>query len=236
MFGDSILDCHEGEKRIEVVMKRLLNEKMPSAPWTIVNEAHGGEYLGPKEGNPLGVSEPLFSTETSGRYFEIVGRHPRADAVVVNYAANDAKVYSPAVFRQKLEMFGRRLETQYPGAVLIFCTSMYLDPAHSAPYHIENPQAPGFRDGDSRDAYLEPYNREIREFTAAHGYRLADTYRRLVEQTGKGNWDMRLRADEADPKDDPKHVGDMKWFDNIHPNDSGTQVIAQGIVEALTPR
>jgi lysophospholipase L1-like esterase len=234
LIGDSIFDCHEGDHRIEVVMERLLDEKVPGAHWTVINEAYGGEYIGPKEGNPVGVSEPLFSTETSGRYFEIVGRFPDADAIVVNYAANDSKVYPPAVFRKKLEMFGHHLEAHYPGAVMVFCTSMYLDPAHSAPYHIENPQAPGFHDGDSRNVYLDPYNQEIREFTAAHGYRLADIYRHLIAETEKGNWDLRLRADEADPKNDPQHIGDMKWFDNIHPNDQGTWVIARGIVDALT--
>ena len=113
---------------------------------------------------------------------------------------------------------------------------MYFDARHVAPYHIENPQWPGFKDGDFRNVYLEPYNREIRELTAARGYRLADTYRRLAAETAKGKWDLRLRADEGDPKNDPKHVGDMRWLDNIHPNDQGTEVIAEGLVEALVKR
>ena len=233
LIGDSILDCHEGTKRIESVLQRLLAAKAPAARWALWNEAHGGEYIGPKEGNPLGVSTPLFSTETTGRYFEIVARHPHADVVIVNYAANDSKVYTPDTFRRRLEMLAAQLEKTYPSALLIFSTSMYLDPAHSAPYHIEEPRTPGFRDGDSRDAYLEPFNEELRAFTRAHGYRLSDTYRRLQAETARGNWDLRLRADEADPVDDPKHVGDMRWFDNVHPNDRGTEVIAQGYVEAL---
>jgi lysophospholipase L1-like esterase len=113
---------------------------------------------------------------------------------------------------------------------------MYLGPHHSAPYHIENPQSPGFKDGDVRNVYLEPYNLEIRELTATHGWRLADTYRRLAAETAKGNWDLRLRADEGDPKDDSQHVGDMRWYDNVHPNDRGTDVIAEGLVEALKKR
>ena len=233
LIGDSILDCHEGDKRIEVVLRRLLEAKAPSAHWSIFNEAHGGEYIGPKEGKPLGVSTPLFTTETTGRYFEIAGRHAQVDVVMVNYAANDSKVYPPATFRRRLEMLGAQLEKTYPGAILIFSTSMYLDPAHSAPYHTEEPKAPGFHDGDSRNDYLEPYNREIRAFAAGHGYRLADTCRRIRAETERGNWDLRLRADEADRKDDPQHVGEMKWFDNIHPNDRGTETIAHGLVEAL---
>jgi lysophospholipase L1-like esterase len=235
MLGDSIFDCHEGDKRIEAVMMRLLAKAVPQALWTISNEAHGGEFIGPKVGMPLGVSEPLFTSETTGRFFAIVKRHPHPDAVIANYAANDSKVYPPGVFRSRLEMLARHLRKQYPGAILIFSTSMYLDPAHSAPYHIDNPQVAEFKDGDSRNAYLEPYNEEIRKFTAAEGYRLADTYRRLVAETARGNWDLRVRADEADPRDDPKHLGDMKWFDNIHPNDRGTEVIAEGLLRALLP-
>lgn len=233
LLGDSIFDCHEGDRRIEVVLRRLLGEKTPRAQWTIFNEAHGGEYIGPKEGAPLGVSSPLFTTVTSGRYFEIIQRHPQVDVVMVNYAANDSKVYPPGAFRGKLEMLGALLDTAYPGAILIFSTSMYLDPAHSAPYRIENPEAPGWKDGSSRNEYLEPYNQEIREFTAGRGYRLADTFRRLRAETQSGNWDQRVRADEGDPKDDSKHQGDIKWFDNIHPNDKGTQTIAEGLVDAL---
>ena len=233
LLGDSILDCHEGDKRIEAVLRRLLQAQAPEVPWTIFNEAHGGEYIGPQQGNPRGVSTPLFATETTGRFFEIAQRHPQADVVIVNYAANDSKVYPPSTFRRKLEMLADQLERAYPGAILIFSTSMYLDPAHSAPYHIEEPMVTDFQDGSSRNDYLEPYNQEIRAFTSAHGYRLADTFRTLRTETQNGNWDVRLRADEGDPQADPQHQGDMKWFDNIHPNDRGTETIAQGLVEVL---
>jgi lysophospholipase L1-like esterase len=235
LLGDSILDCHAGDHRIEVVMKGILDERMPQAQWTVYNEAHGGEYIGPKEGTPSGTSGPLFTTETAGRYFQIVQRHPQVDAVIVNYAANDSKVYPPARFRQKLEMLGGMLEKQYPGALLIFSTSVYMDPAHAAPYRYDNPQVPGFKNGSLRNEYLEPYNQEIREFTAAHGYGLSDTYRRIMAETAKGNWDLRIRAKEgATKEDDAKHAGSKSWFDNIHPNDAGTKVIAEGLVEALT--
>jgi len=233
LLGDSIFDCHDGDKRIEVVLRRLLEDKTPGAQWNIYNEAHGGEYIGPKVGTPVGVSTPLFTTAITGRYFEIVHRHPQTDVVMVNYAANDGKVYPPGAFRGRLEMLGGLLEKAYPGAILIFSTSMYLDPAHSAPYHIENPQTPGFQDGGSRNTYLEPYNQEIRVFTANRGYRLADTFHLMRAETQRGNWDLRVRADEADPRDDSKHIADMKWFDNIHPNDKGTEVIARGLVDAL---
>jgi lysophospholipase L1-like esterase len=233
LLGDSIFDLHTGDKRVEAVMKRMLERKAFGARWTIYNEAHGGEYIGPREGTPEGVSEPLFTSKSSGRYFRIVHQHPKADAVIVNYGANDSKVYPPATFRRRLEALGRQTEKDYPGAILIFSTTMYVDPRHSAPYRRDNPMAPGFKNGKSRNKYLEPYNQEIRQFTAEHGYGLVDTFRRIKAETEKGNWDLRLRADDGNPKDDPKHIGDMKWFDNIHPNDKGTEVIARGLVEAL---
>jgi lysophospholipase L1-like esterase len=235
MLGDSILDNHKGEHRVEAVMLRLAGQKTPHAKWTIYNEAYGGRYIGPKIGEPQGVSTPLFTTATTGPFFDSVARHPQVDAVIVNFAANDGKVYSPEHFRKRLEALGELLEKAYPGARLIFSTSMYLDPAHSAPYHLAQSHVAGFRDGGSRNDYLEPYNDEIRRFTAAHGFVLADTYRRLVAETAKGNWDLRLRQNNsANPQDDAKHAGDMGWFDNIHPNDRGTAVLAELLLEALT--
>lgn len=233
LLGDSIFDLHTGDRRIEAVMKSLLEQREPGLRWTIYNEAHGGEYIGPREGTPEGVSDPLFTSKTSGRYFEIVRRHPKVDAVIVNYGANDSKVYPPVTFRRHLEALGKHLEKDYPGAILIFCTTMYVDPKHSAPYRRDDPMAPGFKNGESRNKYLEPYNQEIRKFTADHGYGLADTFHRIKAETQKGNWDLRLREDDGDPMDDPKHNGDMNWFDNIHPNDKGTKVIARGLVDAL---
>jgi lysophospholipase L1-like esterase len=234
LLGDSIFDLHEGDKRIEAVMKGLLERRTPRARWTIYNEAHGGEYIGPKEGTPKGVSEPLFTTEATGRYFEIVRRHPQVDAVIINYGGNDSKVYPPATFRKRLEALGRLLERDYPGAVIIFSTTMYVDPKHSAPYYRDDPKSPGFRNGRPRNEYLEPYNKEIREFTAAHGYRLADVNQRIAQETQIGNWDLRLRQGRGDPRDDPQHEGDMAWFDDIHPNDKGTEIIADVLLTVLT--
>jgi lysophospholipase L1-like esterase len=234
MLGASMFDLHEGDKRIEAVLKDLLAQKMPQARWTIYNEAHGGEYVGPKEGEPAGVSGPLFTTETTGRYFEIVQRRPRADVVFINYGGNDSKVYPPATFRKKLEMPGRRVEQDYPGAVIIFVTTMYVDPKHSGPYHRDDPKVPGFVDGSTRNLYLEPYNRETREVSAARKYGLGDVYGRVEQETQKGKWDLRVRGDgEGDPRDDAKHAGDMAWFDNIHPNDQGTRIIAGVLLKAL---
>ena len=54
-------------------------------------------------------------------------------------------------------------------------------------------------------------------------------------ETAQGNWDLRIRASErAGAQDDSKHEGDMAWFDNIHPNDRGTAVLADLFAVVLT--
>jgi lysophospholipase L1-like esterase len=236
LIGDSIFDIHDGDKRLEAVLKGVLEKKLPQAKWSLSNQARGGEYIGPKEGDPQGAAGPLFTDEKSGRYFDVLKKCPQADAVVINYAANDGKVYAPAVFRKRLEFLCAQLERDYPGCVIVFSTGMYLDPKHSAGYWIDNPKVSGFKNGSSRNEYLEGYQKEARELAAAKGYLLADVQRRMQEETGKGNWDFRIRAGNADPKDDPKHEGDMNWFSDIHPNDRGTALIAETIADVLTAR
>jgi lysophospholipase L1-like esterase len=233
LIGDSIFDCHEGEKRMEVVLKGVLEKANPQGKWTVVNQAHGGEYIGPREGEPQGTSGPLFTDDKSGRYFNVLKKCPQTDVVVVNYGANDGKVYPPATFRKRLEFLCGQLEKDYPGCEIIFSTGMYLDPKHSVGYWIDNPKVPGFKNGNSRNEYLEGYNKEARAFASEKGYLVADVHRRMKEETEKGNWDFRIRAGNGDPKDDPKHEGDMNWFADIHPNDRGTAMIAEVIAECV---
>lgn len=234
LIGDSIFDCHAGEKRLEFILKAALEKKAPEAKWTVVNQARGGEYIGPKVGEPKGTSGPLFDDDASGRYFSVLKKCPQAGVVVINYAANDGKVYAPDVFRKRLEFLCDKLEKDYPGCQIVFSTGMYLDPKHSGGYWMDTPKVPGFKNGDSRNVYLEGYNKEARELAAAKGYLVADVHRRMKEETEKGNWDFRVRGDgSGDPKDDEKHANDMNWFGNIHPNDRGTALIAETIAETL---
>jgi lysophospholipase L1-like esterase len=233
LIGDSIFDSHQGDKRLEVVLKQALDKQAPQAKWTVYNEAHGGEYIGPADGAAPGTSEPLFSSDTGGRYFKIVKKRPQADVVVINYGANDGKAYAPDLFRKRLDFLCTQLQKDYPGCLIVFSTGMYLDPKHSAGYWIDTPRVPGFKNGSSRNVYLEAYNKEARELAAARGFLVADVHRRMDEETKKGAWDFRIRAGNADPAEDAKHEGDMKWFNDVHPNDRGTALIAQVIAETL---
>jgi hypothetical protein len=50
-----------------------------------------------------------------------------------------------------------------------------------------------------------------------------------------GNRDLRIR-NGGSPADDDKHQGDMEWFDNIHPNASGTKVMADVYIKVFLGR
>jgi len=233
LIGDSIFDIHEGDKRLEAVLKAALTKKAPQGQWAVFNHAQGGEYIGPKVGEAANTSGPFFDSDTEGRYFRVLKKCPKADVVVINFGANDGKVYGPDVFRKRLEFLCGQLEKDYPGCVIVFSTGMYLDPKHSAGYYIDKPTVPGFKNGDSRNAYLEPFANQARELAAAKGYLVADVARLMKAETDKGNWDFRIRAGNGDPKDDPKHEGDMNWFSDVHPSDRGTAFIADTIADAL---
>jgi alpha-galactosidase len=233
LVGDSIFDLHEGDKRIEAILKARLDHAAAGVEWSIVNEARAAECIGPVEGKAWCASRTLFTSETEGRYFEVVRQHATADYILVNYSANDSEAYSPEIFRKKLETLGAKLQKDYPGAVVILVTSMYEDPQHSAPYQPDDPKVAAYHNGGLRSDYLEPYNREIRALAAKHGYRVADLNRRMQAETAKGNWDLRARDGWGNPQDDAKHAGDMQWFENIHPNDRGTQVLADALTEAV---
>lgn len=233
LLGDSTLDLHSGDKRVEAVMQRLLKARTPHAHWEISNEAHGGEYLGPKEGEPVGVSSPLFSSQTTGRYFTVVKRHPKVDVVFVLYGVNDSKVYPPATFRKRLEMLCDRLEKDYPGVKVILCTGLYIDPQHSAPYRRDRPMVTGFKNGGLANDYFTPYHDQMRALAKARNYGLADVFQRFRAETAKGNWDLRLRKNGGGPEQDQLHVGDLDWFTNNHANQRGTEIIAEVLVEAL---
>ncbi len=72
MLGDSIFDCHEGNKRVEVVMQHVLERNAPSARWTIYYEAFGGdlgttwEQLAPKTGQNHLPGRSLRQDESTG--------------------------------------------------------------------------------------------------------------------------------------------------------------------------
>ena len=244
LIGDSILDALEGADRVEALMLRQLQQRYPGAPFEVVNKARGGMWVGPADTTGItGISIPLFDTATTGWYFDILKECSTADAIVVLFAGNDGKVYSPAVFGEKMAALCDRLEEDYPQAQIVLATGMYQDPAHSAPYHRIPSMVPGFVQGSLRNEYLHPYYEETRKLARQRGYLLADACARLKAETAAGNWDLRMRADGTlDASKDAEHLGDMNWFTDIHANPQGAAVIADVLVkillglDALTPK
>jgi hypothetical protein len=122
----------------------------------------------------------------------------------------------------------------YPGAKIVLATGMYLDPQHSAGYYQTTYRVKDFTPGESRNKYLAPYFEQTRRIAKQRGFALADIAVRIKAETGAGNWDLRIRADETlDNSKDAEHAGDMHWFDNIHPNLHGSDVMADVVVKTL---
>jgi len=235
LLGDSLFDCHEGKDRIEHPVGEKLRALRPGVAWEIVNFARGGMWIGPANATAVeGVAEPLFETETTGWYFRVLERCSAADAIIVEFSGNDSKVYSPEVFRERLGALCDRLVKDYPGARVFLATGMYLDPDHSSGYWRTPAMVKDWRPGESRNTYLRPYYEETRRLAKERGFGLADICQRIKAETEGGNWDLRMRLDDTlDASRDAEHAGDMGWFDNIHPNLRGTDVMADVLVKTL---
>jgi acyl-CoA thioesterase-1 len=251
LLGDSISAMHQGEHRLEAVLEKKLAGTFPQGHWSVVNESRGGEWIGPGS-KGQGAAEPLFTGESEGRYFEVRRSVPQADVVFIEYGANDSKCYPPEAFRQRLAALCKRLEADYPQVRIVLATGMHLDyPAHAGPYWLDNPQVPGWKPGStSRNEYLAPYFEVARALARERGYGLADICLAIRAETAAGNWDLRIRnwppgegsGDEAGPVSaevDTAHAQVAGWFDNVHPNYAGTELIAQvygDVLTALLPR
>jgi len=246
LLGDSISAMHRTEHRLEAVLGKKLAGAFPQGHWTVVNESRGGEWVGPGT-QGQGAAEPLFTSEAEGRYYEVRRRVPKADVVFIEYGANDSKCYPPELFRQRLAALCARLESDYPQVRIVLATGMHLDyPAHAGPYWMDSPQVPGWKPGStSRNEYLAPYFEAARALARERGYGLADVCLTMRAETAAGNWDLRVRnwppgeePDEAGglvpPEVDAAHAQVAGWFDNVHPNYAGTELIAQVYGDVLT--
>ena len=246
LLGDSISAMHRGEHRLEAVLEKSLAGAFPQGLLVVVNESQGGEWIGPGT-QGQGAAEPLFTGESEGRYFKIRRRVPKAHVVFIEYGANDSKCYPPEVFRQRLAALCGRLESDYPQVRIVLATGMHLDyPAHAGPYWIDSPQVPGWKPGStSRNEYLAPYFEAVRALARERGYGLADICLAMRAETAAGNWDLRIRnwpqgEGPAEPggavpaEVDAAHAQVAGWFDNVHPNYAGTELMAQVYGDVLT--
>ena len=216
-------------------MQQKLTALRPGVAWEVVNLARGGMWIGPADAAAVeGVADAMFTTDTTGWYFEARQRCPGADVVVIEFAGNDSKVYPPAGFYARMAALCDHVAHDYPGAKIVLATGMYLDPKHSVGYRRTPSMVEGWSQGGSRNAYLQPYYVETRKLAKERGYALADICTRIQAETEAGNWDLRIRRDDTlDDSKDAEHVGDIGWFDNIHPNLRGTGVMADVLAETI---
>jgi lysophospholipase L1-like esterase len=206
MLGDctlagTYLSAHETN---EALLHARLIATYPNDDLSIINEGRDGESL----------------AGLLARYSETMRRHPQADYAIIRYGVNDRKEYGPEGFSQRLDEVCGRLRDDRPGIRILLETGIYVDfPAH---YEFD------------RNHVLQPMYEAIRAFARRSGLPVIDIYERMLLETRKGNWDLRVRGygivdariPVLDDRDDHLHVGDVRWWTNIHPNVRGIAVIA----------
>jgi lysophospholipase L1-like esterase len=153
------------------------------------------------------------------RYPRVVRRVGTPDYVIVRYGVQDRRRYGVAGFRHQLQALCDRFRTDFPHVRIVLETGIYVDyPAH---YEFD------------RNRVLQPLYNVIRELGRQYSFPVVDIYERMARETTNGNWDLRVRGygivDDEIPVlgagQDHLHVGDVRWFTNIHPNPQGIDVI-----------
>jgi acyl-CoA thioesterase-1 len=161
------------------------------------------------------------------RYERTFSRHAPPDYIFVRYGVNDRRAYGPDGFQEQLLCLCERLRDDFPDARLLLETGMYVDyPAH---YEWD------------RNRILQPIYDIVRKVAQRYGAPVVDIYERMRRETKAGNWDLRVRGYGVVDDDQPVlgpgqdylHVGDVRWWTNIHPNPAGIAVIADEEVQVL---
>ncbi len=188
----------------ERVLENLLHARYPDDGCSVSNEGLEGESV----------------AQFLRRYDRTFNHNPPPDYIFVRYGINDRRAYGVDGFRHYLTELCRRLQADFPRVRLLLETGMYVDyPAH---YEFD------------RNSLLQPIYNVVRELSQQIGAPVVDIFQRMRHETELGNWDLRVRGygvvDEEipvlGPGQDHLHVGDVRWWTNIHPNPAGVAVIA----------
>ncbi len=153
------------------------------------------------------------------RYGRTLQRVPPPDYVIIRYGVQDRRRYGVVGFRDQLHTLCDRLLEDSPDIRIILETGIYVD----YPDHYEF----------DRNLVLQPLYDVVRELGQQYGFPVVDIYKRMQRETEQGNWDLRVRGygivDDEFPVlgagQDHLHIGDVRWFTNIHPNTNGIEVI-----------
>jgi acyl-CoA thioesterase-1 len=206
MIGDCTLATSymPAPYRNERVLLNKLRTAYPHDECSVTNEGLDGESI----------------AQFLKRYPRVFRRHPPPTYIVVRYGVNDRRAYGPDAFHEQLHLLCQRLQADFPHARLLLETGIYVD----YPDHYEW----------DRNRVLEPIYNIVRDAARQYNVPVVDIYERMRRETKQGNWDLRVRGygvvDEDVPVigagQDHLHVGDVRWWTNIHPNPAGIAVIA----------
>lgn len=87
-----------------------------------------------------------------------------------------------------------------------------------------------------RNDEIGPFNDRIRQVAADLHVPLIDIALRLQREAAAGNWDVRIRNGCLDASQDAGKTVESKWWNNVHLNANGCQVVADETVQVLTAR
>ncbi len=195
----------------EQALTAKLRERYPDDPCVVTNEGLDGESVG----------------KFLKRYDRTFRRYAEPDYLLIRYGVNDRREYGVEGFRECMIQLCERLRADFRRTRILLETGIYVDyPAH---YEFD------------RNSVLQPIYDVIRQLGQHYAMPVVDVYERMKRETEQGNWDLRVRGygvvDEEIPVlgagQDHLHIGDVRWWTNIHPNPAGVTVIADEEAEVM---
>lgn len=212
LFGgsDVITSYLPEHERYHNVLEGQLQASFPKERFEVINAGDNGEF----------IARYLIS----GAYEKMRSQVPGADIVVVRFGGNDEKRVNQNEFRNHLEIFLDLLKTDFPDAIQVLETSIYMDPKH---YHFD------------RNQTLIGYWQQTRDVAKERTLECNDVYAMMEKETLRGNWDLRIRNAPKgqkrvlDASQDTGKENDLKWFSDIHPNAKGVRLAADSLIKTL---
>lgn len=213
MIGDCTVACEKWlpANRPDNHLRVRLRRAFSNQPFVVRNYADSG-----------GRAKALIE---SGRLDEILKDIPKIDIAFIRYGINDRKKDGVDRCVRYQRTICDRLTDAHPKVTIIIETGIWVDyPEH---YMWD------------RNPRLTPLYDAIREFAEEESYPVLDIFRKMKEETERGNWDLRVRGipgekyDILDDSFDKFYAKDPAFFSNIHPNSKCMGLIADWEVEKL---
>lgn len=207
--------CTVGDSNTDI---SFFGEPEPTAPkkrWSYII----GQNLGMSVRNVAIGGATTEDFLQGGQYGEWRWREPNAKYYIICFGLNDEKDYSTSIFEEKQRELIHQIQTHTRG-IPILMTNVWVD----YPEHYSY---------DRNTQKIKPYDDIKRSIASDLGLHLIDVYQRFKdEHDNNGVWDTRIRTTDVwdDSQDDGKTV-DSGWFDNIHYNIQGNQIVADEITK-----